>query len=135
MLRWSKIIAGMYLLLALIVTGLTALLGPLPMSAAPFPLFPEPTPRPLVSDMFKTDIEIVVERDADDATIRTEFINAYRRKAQETYGEQVTIQTSNINFQSRGGDFQNPRNWEEIGKENGNIRYIATLEAFVQYHP
>jgi hypothetical protein len=135
MLRLSRIIGAGYILLALVVIGLTVWLGPLPLSSPPFPIFPTPTPERSVNELFRIDVEVLVASNASDTAIRKACIEAYREQAIEQFGSRVTFQASNVSFQARGGSFQNSKPWEKIGEENGKVRYLATLQAFVQYYP
>lgn len=48
MLGLSRVIGVVYLLITLLIVGLTAVFGPLPMSNAPFPLIPAPSREPIV---------------------------------------------------------------------------------------
>jgi hypothetical protein len=134
MLRLSRFIAGGYIGLAVVIIGLTAWLGPLPLSAPPLPIFPTPTPERSINELFTTEVEVVVASNATDTVIREACIEAYRQQAIQRFGERVTFQAGNVSFQARGGSFKNPEPWERVRNEGGNVRYRATLQAFVQYY-
>ncbi len=87
------------------------------------------TPAAPVNEIFKTDVEILVDAGADDATIREAFLDAFQQKITAVYGDDVSFNRNISPFVARGSS---GARWEEVGEEQGQIRYRARMSARVQ---